>query len=103
MTTMDPKTLAALRGSIAKWQAIVDGTGTDQGPKNCPLCQMFLKGPPRCADCPVYEKTKVTGCGITPYDDFIFAEEDDDTAGMVDAAQAELAFLKSLLPAEAKP
>jgi hypothetical protein len=29
--TMNPDTLAALRGSIQKWQSIVAGTGTDQG------------------------------------------------------------------------
>lgn len=38
---MEAETLIALQGSIAKWQAIVDGTGTEQGPANCPLCLKF--------------------------------------------------------------
>lgn len=104
MTTMDPKTLAALRGSIAKWRAIVDGTGTDQGPQNCPLCQMFLVREgnlldnPRCNGCPIYHETGLTSCDGTPYDNYTLAEEDHDEPTMAEAAEAELAFLVSLLP-----
>src|SRR5262245_41236356 len=34
--SMDDETLEALNGSIAKWQAIVGGTGEDEGAENCP-------------------------------------------------------------------
>jgi hypothetical protein len=40
---MDEKTLEALKGSIRKWEAIVDGTGEDDGADNCPLCHMFAR------------------------------------------------------------
>ena len=96
MSTMDAATLAALRGSIAKWRAIADGTGTDQGPKNCPLCQVFLKND--CEGCPVSARTGATGCSDTPYDYYTQAADDHDDPLMADAAEAELAFLVSLLP-----
>ena len=61
---MSPEVLAALRGSIEKWQGIVDGTVEDRGPMNCPLCLMFnpsvIQGADRaagCAGCPVKLKT----------------------------------------------
>ena len=101
---MDANTLAALRGSIAKWRAIVDGTGTDRGPQNCPLCQMFLvrrndlMAPPLCNGCPVYRETSLPGCEGTPYDNYLLAEEDRDEPAMADAAADEVAFLVSLLP-----
>jgi len=40
---MDEKTLAALRGSISKWEGIVAGTMQDSGASNCPLCKKFRK------------------------------------------------------------
>jgi hypothetical protein len=92
---MDAKTLKALRGSIAKWQAIVDGTGEDHGPRNCPLCKLFYFDGD-CDGCPVRENTGVGSCVRTPYTDYV-----DSTEGSADesnAAQAELAFLQSLLP-----
>jgi hypothetical protein len=104
---MTPKTLKALRGSIAKWRAIVDGTGTDRGPANCPLCQMFLVRrdltSQNCDGCPVYQETGLTGCEKTPYDNYIFAEEGRDEPAMADAAADELAFLISLLPDGEQP
>jgi hypothetical protein len=100
---MDPATLRALRGSIAKWQAIVDGTGEDKGHSNCPLCQMFYDehndGQSCCAGCPVADATDSTCCVDSPYDDWCAAETDEELKG---AALAELAFLRSLLPDEAK-
>jgi len=39
---MDAETMAALKGSIAKWEAIVAGAGKDFGASNCPLCRKFL-------------------------------------------------------------
>jgi hypothetical protein len=90
---MDADTLKALNGSIAKWEAIVAGTGVDNGPSNCPLCHMFWRFPNCCKGCPVSEKTGFTGCVNTPYDRYC----DDHT---IAAAVDELEFLRSLLPSE---
>lgn len=60
--------LAALDGSIQKWVGIVDGTMADQGPDNCPLCQMFWYD--ACRGCPVAEDTMELQCGGTPYDEW---------------------------------
>lgn len=110
--TMDENTLAALRGSIAKWQAIVDGTGEDLGGDNCALCEEFyedLYGNP-CANCPVSQKTGKSDCQDTPFNEWVH----DQTRRLDNHffprkvfdekskhyAQAELDFLKSLLPEE---
>lgn len=90
---MTPETLTALRGSIAKWEAIVNGTGQDKGTKNCPLCQMFFNVTGNCDGCPVKESSGQSGCDGTPYDHY-----DRD---MPEIAEEELEFLKSLLPEEA--
>lgn len=98
---MDTKTLEALRGSIHKWEKIVAGTGEDLGCKNCPLCQLFHTTSDidqLCDNCPVFENTKERFCGGSPYIEYADAnsKEDKDIA-----AQAELDFLRSLLPADA--
>ena len=57
---MKASTLTALKGSVAKWKAIVAGTGADHGTKNCPLCLVFYEGPAvkiACDGCPVAKKT----------------------------------------------
>lgn len=108
---MDERTLTALQGSIAKWEAIVAGTGKDDGPLNCPLCLTFhpdyrTDGAPGCAGCPV-TIAGYRGCSNDEYAAFCEAEEElgfeVPHAGerMHAAAVAELAFLKSLLPSEA--
>lgn len=108
---MPPKTLEALFGSIAKWETIVAGTGEDQGYLNCPLCKLF-NTPYRCTGCPVMEATGQNHCDGTPYDAWLRAirkkagnnpdskwiASDDQLRTL---AQAELDFLKSLIPAEA--
>lgn len=108
---MTPATLTALRGSIAKWQAIVDGHGVDQSCDNCPLCALFWDRS-SCAGCPVSAKSGEHGCSNTPYEAWSDAEDDlgisgepinsiDDPAArekLRAAAQAELDFLISLLP-----
>lgn len=107
--TMDAETLEALRGSIAKWQAIVDGTGTNGGALNCPLCVKFNStiqpdspefAPCRCDGCPVHAATGKHGCKGSPYQFYEDAEDDDsvDEMEMRDLACDELNFLKSLLP-----
>lgn len=101
---MDAKTLEALRGSIAKWEGIVAGEEVDDGGDNCPLCQIFNastdRRDPACNGCPVRERTGMPFCSGSPYADAVDAEEDEgaDSDEYRVAAQAELDFLKSLLP-----
>ena len=98
---MDEKTREALEGSIAKWQAIVHGTGGDYGVSNCPLCALFYHQ--ECEGCPVADATGIICCGGSPYD--LFAGHDiwylgikADTEELQQAAQKELDFLISLRP-----
>lgn len=99
---MDARTLEALEGSIRKWEAIVNGTGKDEGPHNCPLCELFHPGfsnnvsaQVACDGCPIKAKTRRPYCWDTPYG--AYHEGDPDS---LEAAQAELDFLRSLLPAD---
>lgn len=100
---MNVDTLVALHGSIAKWEAIVAGTGIDLGAINCPLCRLFLNrlhiphlG---CSGCPVMERTGKSYCEDTPYEEYVAgSEEAIDPEHRLPAARAELAFLRSLLP-----
>ena len=116
---MKSKTLEALKGSIEKWERIVDGTGVDNRADNCPLCQLFYEHDERyehggCHDCPVRLRTRRDECVGTPYDGWRRALEKVATYNpyepasvnidgkrdptLVRAAKAELRFLKSLLP-----
>lgn len=106
---MKPETLTALQGSIKKWEEIVAGTGADRLYANCPLCQHF-KGVAECYDfyeeerCPVYESTGEPGCTASPYMAWWEAtgkphtERRATTPELVALAQAELDFLRGLLP-----
>lgn len=106
---MDPETLEALKGSIAKWEAIVAGTGADHGAADCSLCIAFPDN--YCKGCPVSSQTGRRGCRGTPFDDWADLEEPDvviskDDKKAVsqrakDIAQREVDFLKSLLPRQA--
>lgn len=58
--------MTPLQQSIAKWQSIVDGTGSDDGIRDCALCAIYVNN--KCRGCPVFEKTKHIRCGLTPYD-----------------------------------
>ena len=98
---MDARTLTALQGSIAKWEHVVDGTGADEGPDNCPLCQMFRS---KCCLCPVDAKTE-GGCSNPEWYAWIDhmidrhdLERSVQCPECIKLAQAELTFLKSLLP-----
>lgn len=104
---MDERTLKALRGSIKKWEDIVAGVGSDNGSNNCPLCAEFYDH--RCTGCPVMESTGRRECINTPYyfwksahiiSTFPLRVFDDKTRK---AAQAELDFLRGLLPQEKLP
>ena len=105
---MTPETLTALQQSIEKWERIADGTGADEGPRNCALCRIFYWRY-FCADCPVENKTGVTSCDTTPYEVWTKHHREAhhiDTALRVqcnhcrELAQAEIDFLRSLLPTE---
>lgn len=73
MTRYDGITAQALVASREKWVAILNGTGTDKGIVNCPLCQRF--GPTSCVleeipsrpKCPVFEDTGAKDCDNSPY------------------------------------
>lgn len=100
---MDAKTKDALLASIRKWEEIVAGTGTDLGMDNCALCQMFaVDDDPEdpCGGCPVKEKTGRSSCHESPYVEFRRGSTNGrvtDTRSKA-LAQAELDFLRSLLP-----
>lgn len=107
---MDERTLTALQGSIAKWEAIVAGTGKDGGPLNCPLCREFhpdyrTDHSTNCEGCPI-ATAGFAGCANEEYEAFCRASDrlemdgEDNTAAtrMHAAAIGELAFLKTLLP-----
>jgi hypothetical protein len=106
---MNQKVRKALEGSIKKWEKIVNGTGVDRGVENCPLCKIFYDTS-SCVGCPVYEKTGAKDCLRTPYTAWMqhhWENQYDDNFKVFDSksthlAQAELTFLKSLLPKENK-
>jgi hypothetical protein len=98
---MTPETLKALKGSIDKWERIVDCEGKDGGKFNCDLCSMFALTLAGCGGCPAGSR-----CLGTPYDAwqdyqienykvFDYAVFDQKSYNL---ALAELEFLKSLLP-----
>ena len=103
-------TLTPLQESIAKWQAIVDGTGWDGGSDNCALCREYFDD--NCEGCPVAEATGDTHCYDSPYDAWRDLEPPDvevkTEAGSSErfsrplsekafaAARGELEFLKAL-------
>lgn len=99
---MNKATLKALKGSIAKWEKIVAGTGVDDGTDNCPLCKLFYGL--GCMGCPVAIKSGRDTCKKTPYGGWMLATFGQEwprrviDAGQKKAARAELRFLKSLLP-----
>jgi hypothetical protein len=107
---MNDETLKAWRGSVAKWEAIVAGEGTDEGGRNCPLCAIFYDRYGQgnyCYGCPVRAKTSQAGCDGTPYQDWSREQRRlgrsagdgtcrADTPELLKLAQAELDFLKSL-------
>lgn len=120
---MNPDTLAALRGSIAKWESIVAGTGADQRADNCALCHRFPgiddddeEKYAECAregeggaveHCPVSLDRGLIDCRGTPYQEWLYHQHHvhfiKDELRIHDAccvpfAQAELDFLRGLLP-----
>ena len=102
-----PKTeVAAIKASVAKWEAIAEHLkeNPDEEVYNfeggtCSLCTLFYKVPDDpdeidevpCLKCPVYKKTGKHECHDTPFWDFFDNQS-------IDSANAEVKFLKSLLP-----
>lgn len=115
---MNPDTLAALLGSIKKWEDIVAGAGVDEGGDNCALCQRFFDTDdfdeeiedcvsPDGEKCPVAIKAGQPNCSNTPYRDWALATAHQpfryasaSTPELIALAKAELDFLRSLLPTE---
>ena len=102
---MDAKTLTALEKSIAKWERVVAGQEGDMGALNCALCLAFPGS--KCIGCPVSEFTGLSRCVGTPYETWSvlmmdrYAEQRvPESQEELAAAQAELDFLRSLLPKE---
>lgn len=102
---MDARTLKALKGSIRKWERIVQGTGQDDGSGNCPLCRLFIHED--CKGCPVSRASGQSSCLKTPYMEWngLFAGRNGMATSIKKkhAAQRELDFLKSLLPKKPVP
>lgn len=105
---MKKKTLEALHGSIKEWENIVDGDGVDLGTLNCPLCERFSSAicstPSRKEKCPA-SIWPASGCVDTPYHDwdlyfvdYPICKREVTSSETKRLAQAELDFLKSLLP-----
>lgn len=108
---MDKRTLKALKDSIRHWEEIASGEGVERGTSNCALCKLFFAD--GCNGCPVRERSGQLCCCGTPYFDWCDVFEGQPRAGYREtkdagrrafnktlrkAAQAELDFLKSLLP-----
>lgn len=118
---MDAETLKALQASIKHWEENVAAKHPDDaklGMRSCALCHMFaVNKSPGCVGCPVYAVTGLRSCENTPYQNATDAkflweeivdhdkeyltdprEIEDAKAEWVKAAQAEVDFLKGLLP-----
>lgn len=102
--SMAPATLEALQGSIAKWERVVREGVLGTQWTDCPLCKLFIDNK-SCGGCPVAAATGESSCYSTPYVTYKHAYQNADDNGrdqnVIAAAQAELDFLKSLLPWQA--
>jgi hypothetical protein len=113
---MDAATLEALKGSIGHWEDIVACRDNSSGVSACALCAMFREADGEsCTECPVKVHTGMDYCSGSPHEEFADALMavpferkflDDgynfrDYPHLLPLAQAELDFLKSLLPVEA--
>jgi len=60
--------------SMRKWEKVIDGTGTDRGRNDCPLCIRYcnvsegmVTKETACFGCPVKLTSKLQFCNNTPY------------------------------------
>lgn len=107
---MDARTLEALKASIQHWEqnaSINDLHEADVNWHSCALCMEFNSSTRpddeenNCSGCPLSEKTGTQYCEKTPFMgawDAVHLSPDLET--FKKHAQAELDFLRSLLPAE---
>jgi hypothetical protein len=111
---MNPKTLKALKSSIAHWTRLATGKarkGEDIFTTHCALCRRFYtkasieRGEP-CMSCPVSNKTGLSYCKGSPWVEASRALADAyyiyKAPRFLAAARRELAFLKTLLPRKPK-
>ena len=101
---MDAKTKEALLASIKHWEENLAAESPEQASvdgENCALCQTFTN----CRSCPVFFSTGLPQCENTPYylarvalQRWKFAQMPAQKKVWEEAAQAEIDFLKSLLP-----
>lgn len=105
---MNAKTLTALKASIAHWERMRDDRECGELPdcQDCPLCKRFLNRSseefPWCLGCPVARNTGRIGCQNTPWQFANATFSVGSNRQWRKAAQAEIDFLKSLLPKERK-
>lgn len=108
---MDTKTLEALNASIAKWERNAEARAPGDAQifsNTCPLCTAFrVNG--WCDGCPVKSRTGRSFCALSPWEDALIALGAWDSGNTKQgrsnfrvAARKEVAFLKSLLPTEAR-
>lgn len=104
--------LEAILGSIKKWDCIAQGIGVDAGTTNCPLCMWyFYDYEGGCTQCPVAIKVHKNCCKRTPYmgillglfstiPEYIRCPTVSFASILItlDAIEAEIEFLISLLP-----
>ena len=111
---MDEQTLTALEASIKHWEENINKRSPidcNFGIDSCALCRMFWRiEHDSCHSCPVFQKTGLRACRGTPYSAAYQAREKWYTARCARkpsrayrdewrrAAQAEVDFLRSLLP-----
>lgn len=74
----------------------------NSGGNTCGMCMYYYNDSYRhsfitgCHNCPVYQKTWVSGCEKTPFEKFFDLMYDRDIDGCIKAAQEEAQFLKDL-------
>ena len=104
---MSPETLTALKASIKHWEENVAAETPDKAssqPEDCALCSAFAFGSRHeCTGCPVRDRTKQSCCEGSPYVDADYflkrwGRDAEYKTAFRAAAQAELDFLRSLLP-----
>lgn len=103
---MNQETREALLASIAHWERIKKGVDTAWRSHDCALCLLFNNTDEEstCEGCPVYDATGQIYCRDTPYCAFVrYVNAHPFGANkktFEELAQAEVDFLKSLLPKE---
>lgn len=106
---MTPRTIRAMKASINHWRDNCKAIMPDQAstaPEDCALCRRFgefCEIERTGEKCPVFAATGEDQCVLTPYYDARDAlkaaiGDDGPIAPFIEAAQAELDFLISLLP-----